>query len=76
MTCDRLPVAARDSWTLWVRSKRRRHWLIVTWHADLAVVDGVAMKLPPRYEYLILPPGEHPIEARADCHRPINEGMA
>ena len=74
MTCDRLPTAAQGCWTLWVRARKRPHWRIVTWHQSLPIVEIEEAKIAGnKYETLVLPSGEHPIEAPHNCHRPMEQ---
>lgn len=69
MTCSRLPHSDMPEayrWTLWTRLDN--HWEYQMTHRPERLSE-LAKCFEPSVETLILPPGEHPIEAQERCHR-------
>ena len=65
MTCSRIPSHVRQYWTLWRRWRPSR-WTLVGAYSGPPTAHEAAARL--FGETLVLPPGEHPVEAKSRCH--------
>ena len=69
MICDDIPPEAKGCFGVWRR--RGKHWRFVAYASceTQAVAALTAMSARRKGTWLILPPGERPVECKALCHR-------
>jgi len=61
MTCDVIPEQHRNEWSLWLRdSSDIREWRLKAL-GDREVCLSLGHQLKKKLEWVLLPPGEHPI---------------